>query len=340
MWWACAPSQALPATVLSAANTAPPRRSPYIRAVRFSPDGKLFATGVEDKIRIWDIATKCTQTVFEGHQQEIRSLDVSRNGRFIVSGSGDKTVRIWFTVDEPDIIDAGVAFVCISPDGRLVAVGSLETVVRGWDVQTGQLVERLEAPATAYGASRSRPTARACTSQFAGAQSGAAAADTAPAAASGTPPGAGQATPNMAPSQTPVTPESERVGGPAPGLADALDPGAVPPELKKEGSDWFAVFAGRDKKGAPEKERALDVGLVHTLMHESVVCCVRFSADGKYLATGCNRTAQIYDTKTGMKTCVLVDESASKIGDLYIRSVCFSPDGKFLATGAEDKQIR
>lgn len=37
---------------------------------------------------------------------------------------------------------------------------------------------------------------------------------------------------------------------------------------------------------------------------------------------------------------VLVDEDASKTGDLYIRSVCFSPDGKFLATGAEDKQIR
>lgn len=33
-----------------------------------------------------------------------------------------------------------------------------------------------------------------------------------------------------------------------------------------------------------------------------MVCCVRFSADGKYLATGCNRTAQIYDTKTGVKT--------------------------------------
>ena len=37
---------------------------------------------------------------------------------------------------------------------------------------------------------------------------------------------------------------------------------------------------------------------------------------------------------------VLVDEQASKTGDLYIRSVCFSPDGKLLATGAEDKQIR
>ena len=47
------------------------------------------------------------------------------------------------TIDEPDSIDAGVTSVCISPDGRLVAAGSLDTVVRIWDVQTGQLIERL-----------------------------------------------------------------------------------------------------------------------------------------------------------------------------------------------------
>jgi WD40 repeat protein len=35
---------------------------------------------------------------------------------------------------------------------------------------------------------------------------------------------------------------------------------------------------------------------------DSVVCCVKFSFDGKFLATGCNRTAQIYDTTTGQKT--------------------------------------
>ncbi|RDB30834.1 Transcriptional repressor rco-1 [Hypsizygus marmoreus] len=121
--------------------------------------------------------------------------------------------------------------------------------------------------------------------------------------------------------------------GPTSSFPDDLDIHNVPPELKKEGSDWFAIFN-------PGTKRVLDVSLVHTLMHESVVCCVRFSADGKFLATGCNRTAQIYDTKTGAKTCVLVDESAGKSGDLYIRSVCFSPDGKYLATGAEDKQIR
>ncbi|KAH8109008.1 chromatin associated protein [Phellopilus nigrolimitatus] len=116
-------------------------------------------------------------------------------------------------------------------------------------------------------------------------------------------------------------------------VLDEINPETLPPDLKKEGSDWSAIFS-------PKVKRVLDVNLVHTLIHKSVVCCVRFSADGKFLATGCNRIAQIFDTKTGAKTCILNDDSASLSGDLYIRSVCFSPDGKLLATGAEDKQIR
>ncbi|KAJ7080276.1 chromatin associated protein [Mycena crocata] len=116
-------------------------------------------------------------------------------------------------------------------------------------------------------------------------------------------------------------------------LADTPDPAGVPPQYKKEGSDWFVLYN-------PAIPRSLDVSLVHTFIHETVVCCVQFSADGKWLATGCNRTAQIFDVQTGHKTCVLADDSTGKTGDLYIRSVRFSPDGKYLATGAEDKRIR
>ncbi|KAJ1984532.1 general transcription repressor [Dimargaris cristalligena] len=112
-----------------------------------------------------------------------------------------------------------------------------------------------------------------------------------------------------------------------------VDPNAVPSDLKVEGADWFAIFN-------PKLPRNLNMGMVHSLDHKSVVCCVRFSNDGKFLATGCNRTAQIFDVNTGDLIITLNDESVSKDGDLYIRSVCFSPDGKFLATGAEDKLIR
>lgn len=68
---------------------------------------------------------------------------------------------------------------------------------------------------------------------------------------------------------------------------------------------------------------------------------MKFSPDGKYLATGCNHLAQIFEISTGRKILALVDESiTSKQDDLYIRSVCFSPDGVYLATGAEDRIIR
>jgi glucose repression regulatory protein TUP1 len=137
--------------------------------------------------------------------------------------------------------------------------------------------------------------------------------------------GYGSAGPSSAISTSPADPPSSSSAtlvpintGSSGGFPDDLDPHNVPPELKKEGSDWFAAFN-------PKVKRVLDVNLVHTLMHErcfvnlmlfrihakrilsysSVVCCVRFSSDGKFLATGCNRTAQIYDTKTGVKTwCV------------------------------------
>ncbi|KAI9808521.1 MAG: transcriptional regulatory protein rco1 [Sarcosagium campestre] len=150
----------------------------------------------------------------------------------------------------------------------------------------------------------------------------------------------GPATPQQGPpSQYPPSPQVPRPTPPPQYqtnvgnvLAD-LDPERLPAHQKKEGSDWFAVFN-------PRVPRVLDVDLVHTLVHDSVVCCVRFSHDGKYVATGCNRAAQIFEVVTGNKVSSLEDTSVDKEGDLYIRSVCFSPDGRYLATGAEDKLIR
>ncbi|CAK3940225.1 Transcriptional repressor rco-1 [Lecanosticta acicola] len=111
------------------------------------------------------------------------------------------------------------------------------------------------------------------------------------------------------------------------------EPDKLPPHLKRQGDDWHAVFN-------PNVRRRLDVDLVHNLAHQSVVCCVRFSHDGRFVATGCNRSAQIFDVNSGKQVCHLQDNTTNSEGDLYIRSVCFSPDGRFLATGAEDKIIR
>lgn len=125
---------------------------------------------------------------------------------------------------------------------------------------------------------------------------------------------------------------TQELGGSGNQLVD-LAVETLPSNLKREGEDWYAVFN-------PRVRRTLDVELVHNLAHQSVVCCVRFSRDGRFVATGCNRSAQIFDVESGQQVKHLQDTSLPQDGDLYIRSVCFSPDGQYLATGAEDKIIR
>ena len=56
----------------------------------------------------------------------------------------DGTSKV-LTINDGDSLnnDHGVTSVAISPNGQFVAAGSLDTVVRIWDVNTAQLVERL-----------------------------------------------------------------------------------------------------------------------------------------------------------------------------------------------------
>ncbi|KAH7103276.1 WD40-repeat-containing domain protein [Auriculariales sp. MPI-PUGE-AT-0066] len=114
---------------------------------------------------------------------------------------------------------------------------------------------------------------------------------------------------------------------------DELDPRSWPAEYRKSGHNWTALFN-------PNVPRQLDVSLSLTFTHGSTVRCVKFSADGRYLATGCGNAAHIYDMRTGEKTYVSVKPSDLQNDSDYIDSVAWSPDGKYLATGGTDTVIR
>lgn len=123
-----------------------------------------------------------------------------------------------------------------------------------------------------------------------------------------------------------------------PALTNAEDP----TRLAATDDDW-SVRPGRGADGAVVN---MNVSLQHSLQHDSVVCCVRYSWDGRYLATGSNRSAHIFDATSGQSVANFMEnrsgeeDEAGNPADSYVRAVCFSPNGEWLITGAEDHVVK
>jgi WD40 repeat protein len=119
-----------------------------VLSLAFSPDGRLIATGCADgNARIWSAATGLLLSPLLAHERgargdDVRMVEFSPDSSRLLTVAGDRYARIFNVNGRGEVRKLNnvvlVASARFSHDGKLVATGGSDLLVRLWDAATGQ----------------------------------------------------------------------------------------------------------------------------------------------------------------------------------------------------------
>ncbi|KAL0958647.1 hypothetical protein HGRIS_013983 [Hohenbuehelia grisea] len=261
-------------------------------------------TVIHGSERIWPT----TETLVIGSQGWVSSVAFSPDGAQIVSGSGDKTIRIWDAATGQQVSDAltghkrSVSSVAFSPDGAQIVSGSGDNTIRIWDAATGQQVgDALTGHEGSVSSVAFSPDGAQIVS------------------------GSGDKTIRIWDAAT-----GQQVG-------DALTGHELSVLSVAFSPDGAQIVSGSYDKTIRIWDAATgeQVGAALT-GHEGSVSSVAFSPDGAQIVSGSgDNTIRIWDAATGQQ---VGDALTGHEGSVL--SVAFSPDGAQIVSGSGDTTIR
>ncbi|PAA93630.1 hypothetical protein BOX15_Mlig000467g2, partial [Macrostomum lignano] len=73
-----------------------PAHQSAIKAVSWSADGRVFASGGADfVVHVWDMTSETLTFALEGHTDDVQSICISVDAEILVSGSWDGSIQVW-----------------------------------------------------------------------------------------------------------------------------------------------------------------------------------------------------------------------------------------------------
>ncbi|CAE7229955.1 unnamed protein product [Rhizoctonia solani] len=249
----------------------------------------------------------------EGHTDDVNSIAFSPDSKSVISGSSDKTVRIWDANSSSPIGEplqghsSSVFSVSYSPLGNLIASGSYDNTIRLWHPSTSQQSGDILMGDHAFRSVAFSPDAKLIASGHGG--------------------------PSSSPTSYAVQlwdVQTRDTSGPLTDHTNSVNSISFSP-------DGTRLASGSDD----ETIRVWDVERKSPILgplkgHTYVVRSVAFSPDSAQIVScSLDGTIRLWDPRTGQP---IVNPFTGHTDDVY--SVSFSPRGTYIASGSLDKTVR